>query len=97
MERTKLMFILLFTMLLVFSLFDWYVNINIGDDGRPIEPEIRLSDEEAKLVIGSAAKSYRKYYWKQKSVVVTKRTLIPFVYTRDTLYKGKVEYYSREK
>lgn len=95
-KRLILGALLLAVMFFPISIIDWYVNNDYNSEGKAIEPEIALSEKEAKAIFNNF--SYTKdYFWKQKSVVVNKRTLIPFYTKRDTLYKEQIIYYSREK
>lgn len=97
MEQTRIQKIVLFlTLSLIFGLFSiipWYVNLHKQDDfNRSIKiKEVKLS-EKTKLKIDHAQSE--KYFLYKNYLVIKNKSLIPFVYKKDSIVKNVRYVYS---
>lgn len=95
MERRKSIIKLAILSFLITSVINWYL---MSESERAIDPEIKLTHEEAIKALGlENVNRTRQYYYAQKQIVVRKKTLIPFFFKNDTVEKQERRYYSKDK
>ena len=94
MERRKsIMLLTLICFILIVSV-SWFARINVVTEKRK-NIEVPLTFENASKEVKGKADPTKEYFFKKSLIIEKRRSLIPFVYKKDTTYQSKQELYSR--